>query len=125
MSSEYKIDGLIVSNTTISRPNSLQNLSKSETGGLSGSPLKDLSTQAIFDMYKLTNGKVPIIGVGGVGSGQDAYEKIAAGASLIQLYTSFVYIGPPVASKVNNELEQILQKKGFSNLQQAIGSAHA
>ena len=125
MSSDYKIDGLIVSNTTTSRPSSLQNGSKSETGGLSGSPLKDLSTQAIFDMYQLTNGKIPIIGVGGVSSGQDAFDKIAAGASLIQLYTSFIYIGPPVAAKINNELEQILQNKGFSHLQQAIGSAHA
>ena len=92
---------------------------------MSGSPLKDLSTQAIFDMYQLTNGKIPIIGVGGVSSGQDAFDKIAAGASLIQLYTSFIYIGPPVAAKINNELEQILQNKGFSHLQQAIGSAHA
>ena len=124
MSSDYEIDGLIVSNTTISRPSSLNSELKSETGGLSGQPLKELSTQAIYDMYKLTKGKVPIIGVGGVGSGQDAFDKIAAGASLVQLYTSFVYIGPPVAAKINRELENILQDKGFSNLKQAIGSAH-
>ena len=124
MSSDYEIDGLIVSNTTISRPSSLKSELKSETGGLSGQPLKELSTQAISDMYKLTKGKVPIIGVGGVGSGQDAFDKIAAGASLVQLYTSFVYIGPPVAAKINRELEKILQDKGFSNLEHAIGSAH-
>ena len=125
MSSDYKIDGLIVSNTTISRPSSLNSELKSETGGLSGQPLKELSTQAVYDMYKLTKGKVPIIGVGGVGSGQDAFDKIAAGASLIQLYTSFVYIGPPVAAKINSELETILKDNGFSNLEQAIGSAHS
>ena len=124
MSSEYKIDGLIVSNTTISRPDSLESVSKSEIGGLSGEPLKDLSTKAIFDMYKLTEGKIPIIGVGGVGSGQDAFDKIAAGASLIQLYTSFIYIGPPAAAKINDELQMILENKGFSNLQQAVGSKH-
>ena len=124
MSSDYEIDGLIVSNTTISRPSSLNSELKSETGGLSGQPLKELSTQAIYDMYKLTKGKVPIIGVGGVGSGQDAFDKITAGASLVQLYTSFVYIGPPVAAKINRELENILQDKGFSNLEHAVGSAH-
>jgi dihydroorotate dehydrogenase len=124
MTSDLKIDGLIVSNTTVTRPETLKNSSKSETGGLSGAPLKDLSRQAIFDMYKLTKGEIPIIGVGGVSSGQDAYDKITAGASLIQLYTSFVYIGPPVAAKINNELEQLLKKNGFSNIKEAVGSAH-
>jgi len=80
------IDGLVVSNTTVSRPASLQSHHAHETGGLSGLPLKDLATQTIHDLYRLTgHGKVPIIGVGGVGSGQDAYDKIKAGASLVQV----------------------------------------
>ena len=81
-----KIDGLIVSNTTISRPDVLKSGLKNETGGLSGKPLKQLATQTIRDIFELTNGKVPIIGVGGVSSGEDAFEKIRAGASLVQLY---------------------------------------
>ena len=125
MKSDFKIDGLIVSNTTITRPTTLQNSCKSENGGLSGAPLKDLSTQTIFEMYKLTEGRIPIIGVGGVSNGQDAYDKIAAGASLVQLYTSLIYIGPPVAAKITNELEHILKENGFSNIKKAVGSAHS
>ena len=124
MTSDFKIDGIIVSNTTISRPDTLQGTCKSEIGGLSGSPLKQLSTQTIFDMYKLTKGEVPIIGVGGISSGQDAYDKIIAGASLVQLYTAFVYIGPPIASKITNDLENILKENKFLNVQEAVGSAH-
>ena len=123
MASDYRIDGLIISNTTVSRPQSLTSPSKIERGGLSGAPLKQISTQTISDMYKLTNGSIPIIGVGGVSSGQDAFEKIVAGASLIQLYTAFVYIGPPIAAKINQELEKILKENGFTNIQQAVGSA--
>ena len=124
MASDVRIDGLIISNTTISRPNTLKSPCKSETGGLSGSPVKDLATQTIFDMYKLTKGEIPIIGVGGVSNGQDAYEKIIAGASLIQLYSALVYVGPPIAAKVNVELEQKLKENGFSNIQEAVGSAY-
>ena len=83
-----------------------------------------MSTQTIFDMYKLTKGSIPIIGVGGVSSGQDAYDKIVAGASLIQLYTAFVYVGPPIVAKISSELEQLLMDGGFSNVQDAVGSAH-
>ena len=75
-------------------------------------------------MYKLTKGEVPIIGVGGISSGQDAYDKIIAGASLVQLYTAFVYIGPPIATKIKNELENILKENKFLNVQEAVGSAH-
>ena len=119
---ESRVDGLIVSNTTVSRPEQLLSCNKEETGGLSGQPVKEAATQTIRDMYQLTGGQVPIIGVGGVGSGQDAYEKVAAGASLVQLYTAMVYQGPTVVYRVRRELGQILEEKGFERLEQAVGS---
>ncbi|KAK6184608.1 hypothetical protein SNE40_007049 [Patella caerulea] len=118
------VDGLIVSNTTVSRPPSLQNKHKEEIGGLSGDPLKHLSTTTISDMYKLTKGKIPIIGVGGISNGKDAYEKIKAGASLVQLYTALIYQGPPVVKKVKRELAQYLESDGYSNIEEAIGANH-
>jgi dihydroorotate dehydrogenase len=87
---ETGIDGMIVSNTTNARPEYLLSKNRYETGGLSGAPIKERSTECIRTMYKLTNGDIPIIGVGGVGSGRDAYEKIRAGASLIQVYSMMV-----------------------------------
>ncbi|XP_055992599.1 dihydroorotate dehydrogenase (quinone), mitochondrial [Sorex fumeus] len=121
---ELGIDGLIVTNTTVSRPASLQGALRSETGGLSGQPLRDLSTQTIREMYTLTQGRVPIIGVGGVSSGQDALEKIRAGASLVQLYTALTYQGPPVVGRVKRELEALLREQGFARVTDAIGADH-
>ncbi|XP_061327752.1 dihydroorotate dehydrogenase (quinone), mitochondrial isoform X2 [Pezoporus flaviventris] len=118
------VDGLIVSNTTVSRPSSLQSRQRSEPGGLSGKPLRELSTQTIRDMYSLTRGQVPIIGVGGVSSGQDALEKIRAGASLVQMYTALVYHGPPVVQAVKQELEELLREQGFRNVMEAVGADH-
>lgn len=117
-----RVDGLIVSNTTVKRPDSLQSKHKDEAGGLSGEPLKDMATQTVKDMYTLTKGKLPIIGVGGVCSGQDAYDKIRAGASLVQLYTALVYEGPPVVKKIKRELGELLEKDGFTNVSQAVGA---
>ncbi|XP_007938512.1 dihydroorotate dehydrogenase (quinone), mitochondrial [Orycteropus afer afer] len=121
---ELGIDGLIVTNTTVSRPTSLQGTLRSEMGGLSGKPLRDLSTQTIREMYALTQGRVPIIGVGGISSGQDALEKIRAGASLVQLYTALIYCGPPVVGRVKRELEALLKEQGFSSITEAIGADH-
>uniref|UniRef100_G1SWF3 Dihydroorotate dehydrogenase (quinone), mitochondrial n=1 Tax=Oryctolagus cuniculus TaxID=9986 RepID=G1SWF3_RABIT len=121
---ELGIDGLIITNTTVSRPASLQGALRSEAGGLSGKPLRDLSTQTIREMYALTQGRIPIIGVGGVSSGQDALEKIQAGASLVQLYTALTYCGPPVVGKVKRELEALLKEQGFSRVTDAIGADH-
>ncbi|XP_045389132.1 dihydroorotate dehydrogenase (quinone), mitochondrial isoform X2 [Lemur catta] len=118
------VDGLIVTNTTVSRPASLQGTLCSEMGGLSGKPLRDLSTQTIREMYALTQGRVPIIGVGGVSSGQDALEKIRAGASLVQLYTALTYQGPPVVGRVKRELEALLKEQGFGRVTDAIGADH-
>ncbi|XP_012585875.1 PREDICTED: dihydroorotate dehydrogenase (quinone), mitochondrial isoform X2 [Condylura cristata] len=121
---ELGIDGLIVTNTTVSRPASLQAALRSEMGGLSGKPLQDLSTKTIRQMYTLTQGRVPIIGVGGISSGQDALEKIRAGASLVQLYTALTYQGPPVVGRVKRELEALLKEQGFTSVTDAIGADH-
>lgn len=116
------IDGLIVSNTTISRPSSLQSIYKNETGGLSGSPLFGLSTSTLAEMYRLTKGKIPLIGVGGIASPEDAYLKICAGASLVQLYSALVYQGFGLVHAINHELPQLLKRDGFSHISEAIGS---
>nr|XP_004659604.2 dihydroorotate dehydrogenase (quinone), mitochondrial isoform X1 [Jaculus jaculus] len=121
---ELGIDGLIVTNTTVSRPAGLQGARRSEIGGLSGKPLRDLSTQTIREMYALTQGRIPIIGVGGINSGQDALEKIQAGASLVQLYTALTFQGPPVVRKVKRELEALLKEQGFNRVTDAIGADH-
>ncbi|XP_034384518.1 dihydroorotate dehydrogenase (quinone), mitochondrial isoform X1 [Cyclopterus lumpus] len=121
---ELGVDGLMVSNTTVSRPETLQDSNKSELGGLSGQPLKDLSTSTVREMYHLTKGKVLIVGIGGVASGQDAMDKIRAGASLVQLYTALTYQGPPVVTKIKRELEQLLKEQGFSSVSEAVGADH-
>ncbi|XP_005724307.1 dihydroorotate dehydrogenase (quinone), mitochondrial isoform X2 [Pundamilia nyererei] len=121
---ELGVDGLMVCNTTVSRPETLQDPNKSEVGGLSGEPLRDLSTTTVREMYNLTKGRIPIIGIGGVASGQDAMDKIRAGASLVQLYTALTYQGPPVVIKIKRELEQLLKDQGFSSVSEAVGADH-
>lgn len=101
---QKKIDGLIVSNTTVERPKSLKSSNKTETGGLSGRPLKEKSNQVTKRMYELTNGELTIIGVGGIENGKDALERIKNGASLIQIYTAMVYQGPVIVNKLKREL---------------------
>jgi len=118
MGSETRVDGLIVSNTTVSRPDRLQSQHRGEMGGLSGAPLRELSTRTIHSMYKLTGGDIPIIGVGGVSSGADAYDKICAGASLIQLYSALVFQGPPVVGRIRRELAAILEQEGIAHISQ-------
>ncbi|CAD6208403.1 GSCOCG00003411001-RA-CDS [Cotesia congregata] len=118
--SKCKVDGLILSNTTISRRD-LSSEHKNETGGLSGAPLTDLSTDLIADMYKRTNGKIPIVGVGGIFSGKDAFDKIKAGASLIQIYTSYAYHGPPIVQKIKKELNDLIVLNGYSSITDAVG----
>lgn len=120
LNKKSRVDGLILCNTTIARPN-LINPNKQESGGLSGAPLTDISTAMISDMYRRTHGSIPIIGVGGVFSGEDVYVKIRAGASLVQLYTSYIYNGPPIVGKIKRELCEILETNGFSSVTDAIG----
>ena len=117
-----KVDGIILTNTTLARPESLPKDFADEKGGLSGAPLKDISTQAIASFYKLTKGKIPIIGIGGISSGRDAYDKIKAGASLVQLYSGLVFKGPGVARSINEDLLTLLKADGFSNIVEAVGT---
>lgn len=120
---KHKMDGLIVSNTTLSRDGLTSSL-KDESGGLSGTPLFELSTKILSNMYSLTGGKIPLVGVGGVSNGKQAYAKIKAGASLVQLYSALVYHGPPLAAKIAVELETLIKKDGLSNITEAIGLDH-
>ena len=115
------ISAIILTNTTIGNRDNLASERKKEEGGLSGEPIRLLSTNMIKKFYKELNGKIPIIGVGGVNSGKSAYEKIIAGASLLQLYTSFVYRGPSTAKDIKKELIQILKSEGIKNVKEAIG----
>ncbi|CAA6603922.1 Dihydroorotate dehydrogenase (quinone) [Rhodospirillaceae bacterium LM-1] len=118
------IDGLIVSNTTIARPASLRSAQRNETGGLSGKPLFVASTEMLADFYRLTKGAIPLIGVGGIASGADAYAKIRAGASLVQVYSALVYKGPGLVERIKRELYYLLRRDGFTQLGQAIGADH-
>ncbi|XP_065082345.1 dihydroorotate dehydrogenase (quinone), mitochondrial [Ochlerotatus camptorhynchus] len=121
---EFAVDGVIVSNTTIDRPSTLKSINAGQLGGLSGAPLNQRTTQLIAKVYKWSEGKIPIIGVGGIFSGQDAYEKILAGASAVQLYTSFIFHGPPVVKRIKQELNQLLKENGFKSVEEAVGKGN-
>lgn len=114
------VDGLIVGNTTIARP-ALQSMSRDEAGGLSGAPLLEPSTRILAEMFRLTEGKLSLIGTGGIASGHDAYRKIKAGASLVQLYTALVFQGPRLIVQIKQELADLLTADGFDNIAQAVG----
>lgn len=118
---KQKIDALIVSNTTITRPN-LRSANQDETGGLSGAPLKDLAFQRLKDFRKASSGKIPLIGVGGIANAEDAYERIRAGASLIQLYTAMIYEGPAMARVMSCGLARLLKRDGFASVSEAVGA---
>lgn len=118
---EHGIDGIIVSNTTIGEREALKSTHKNETGGLSGSPLFSLSTEKLCHIYRLSKGKVPLIGVGGIASAEDAYAKIKAGASVIQLYSALVYHGFDLVNEINRGLITLLEKDGLSHLSEAVG----
>tara|TARA_Y100000817_G_C16807786_1_gene522806 strand:- start:153 stop:1202 length:1050 start_codon:yes stop_codon:yes gene_type:complete len=119
---ENKIDGVILTNTTDKNRENLNGKNSDEKGGLSGKPIKDISTQFVRRFYKDLKGKIPIIGVGGVDSGESAFEKIAAGASAVQLYTGLIYKGPTIVKDIKKDLIKILKNKGFKNINEAIGS---
>ena len=121
---QENIDGLIATNTTVRRDNLRtppEKIAECGEGGLSGEPLRHRSNEAIALVYRLTRGTLPVIGVGGVFTAEDAWKKISAGASLIQLYTGFIYEGPQVAQRINEGLAAILKREGFASLDQAIG----
>jgi dihydroorotate dehydrogenase len=112
---KHEITGIIATNSTIDHV-------FSEGGGLTGQPLKERSTEVIRYLYGKTGGKILIVGVGGIASGEDAYEKIRAGASLIQVYTGLIYEGPSLVKKINRTLVKLMERDGFSNIQEAVGS---
>jgi dihydroorotate dehydrogenase len=118
------IDGIIATNTTISREDlrtDAQRVAACGEGGLSGKPIKTRSTKMIADLYELTRGRIPLIGVGGIFTAEDAWEKITAGASLVQLYTGFIYQGPSIAREINEGLAKILAREGLKNISDAVG----
>ena len=119
--SKFKIDGIILTNTTNQNRENLSDTKKDENGGLSGPPLQKLSLKLIKSFYKTNKGKIPIIGVGGVDSGQSAFEKITAGATAVQLYTSMVYKGPGIVKDIKQELINILKKEKINSVKEAIG----
>ena len=119
------LSGIVATNTTITRPGTNdENLRRiySEAGGLSGRPLRARSTEVIRHIYKQTKGRLPIIGVGGIFNVDDAWEKIQAGASLVQIYSGLVYEGPALVKAIVIGLERRLKERGFLTLQSAVGS---
>lgn len=118
---DHKIDALIVANTTVWRP-PLKSRWTGETGGLSGTPLKPLALDALRKFRAASGGEIPLIGVGGIANADDAWERIRAGANLIQLYTAMVYEGPGIARRIARGLAQRLKREGFSSIAEAVGT---
>ena len=118
---DKRLGALIVSNTTISRP-PLRSPFAGESGGLSGAPLGELALQRLRDFRKATGGALPLVGVGGIASAEDAWQRIRAGASLVQLYSAMVYEGPGIARRIVRGLEALMRRDGFSSIAEAVGS---
>jgi dihydroorotate dehydrogenase len=118
-----EMDGLIATNTTTSRAG-LRSANAGETGGLSGRPLHRRSVAAVYALYRMAAGRLPLIGVGGIFSAEDAYAFIRAGASLVQVYTGLVYEGPGLVQRITTGLEALLERDGHGSVAQAIGTAH-
>jgi dihydroorotate dehydrogenase len=118
----YALDAIIVANTTIDRPDFIGAQWKDEAGGLSGQPLFDKSTRLLSHFYGATNGKIDLIGVGGVGSGAQAYAKIRAGAKAVQLYSALVFSGPQLVAEICDDLSARLKADGFTNVAEAVGT---
>ncbi len=119
---DLRLDGIIIGNTTLSRPPSLRSERRGETGGLSGAPLTALSTEVLRKAALRVERQFPLIGCGGVGSGADAYAKIRAGATLVQLYSAMVYEGPPIIRRIKDELAAFLARDGFASVADAVGA---
>ena len=117
---DHRVDALIVSNTTISRP-PLRSAERQESGGLSGAPLTDLSLQRLKDFRAVLGNRLPLIGVGGIGNAEQAYARLRAGASLVQLYSALVYEGPYLARRINAGLKQLMARDGFGHISEVIG----
>ena len=118
---DMQLGGLIVSNTTISRP-PLRSAHAGEAGGLSGEPLRDLAQQRLRDFRKATGGGLSLVGVGGIANADDAWDRIRAGASLVQLYSAMVYEGPGIARRITRGLEELMRREGFASIAEAVGT---
>jgi dihydroorotate dehydrogenase len=118
---DHGVDALIVGNTTVSRP-PLKSRHAGEAGGLSGAPLKPLALDALRKFRSASGGQIPLIGVGGIASADDAWERIRAGASLVQLYTAMIYHGPGIAMRVAKGLAHRLERGGFATVAEAVGT---
>ena len=118
---DRKLGALVVSNTTISRP-PLESRHAGEAGGLSGEPLRDLALQRLRDFRAASGGAIPLVGVGGIATAADAWARIRAGASAIQLYSAMVYAGPGLARRINRGLLRLMDRDGFSSVAEAVGS---
>jgi len=116
----HKFDALIATNTTVARPNDLQSQHKDETGGLSGAPVKDMATDCIREFYKHLNGRVQIIGVGGIKTADDAWDKLLAGADYLQIYSQFIYQGPAMIRDIVKGVSAKVQQHGYQNLPDAM-----
>lgn len=115
------LSGIIATNTTLARDGLRNEAMKQEAGGLSGKPLRERSTAWIQEIYQEVGGKIPIIGVGGIFNGDDAYAKIRAGASLVQVYTGMIYEGPGIIQAINKQLKERLERDGFRHIREAVG----
>jgi dihydroorotate dehydrogenase len=118
---KFKLSGLIISNTTLARPDSLRSWHKSQSGGLSGQPLFTASTKILRLFRQASKGQIPLIGVGGISTVDQAWQKIIAGANAVQLYTSMVYQGPDIANKIHIGIADRLRTEGFSSIAEAVG----
>ena len=116
------VDGLVIANTTTARPPGLPARFAAEAGGLSGKPLMAASTRLLADMARLTGGRLPLIGVGGIADAEDAYAKVLAGASLLALYTALVYRGPRLVTEIKDGLVRRLERDGFAHIGEAVGA---
>jgi len=118
------IEAMCVGNTTIARPDSLRAPDRAERGGLSGAPLLAPSTALLAEVYRLSSGHLTLIGTGGIASGADAYAKIRAGASAVQLYSALVFHGPALVTTIKRDLARLLAADGFATVADAVGADH-
>ncbi len=118
----HQFDAVIATNTTIERPDSLQSQHKAEAGGLSGAPVKDMATDCIREFYRHLQGRVQIIGVGGIKNADDAWEKMLAGADYVQIYSQFIYQGPAMIKDIVAGLQQKVQASGHADLESALAA---
>ncbi len=118
---DRSLGALIVANTTVARPQ-LRSRQADEAGGLSGAPLRDLAQQRMRDFRTASGGAIPLVGVGGIGSAEDAWARIRAGASLVQLYSAMVYEGPGLARRIVRGMERLMRRDGFNSIAEAVGS---